>query len=79
MPWARIPPDRLIHLPLFGIHLIADEGDFLWYDSPSGKQRVWKHSPRVLFEETADAHQCGATAILTGRDRADEPPDHERP
>lgn len=63
MPWARIPPDKLINLPLFGIDVIVDEGDFLWLRGPSGRMRVSKKAPRVWFEEWSDAHQAGATAI----------------
>jgi len=63
MPWARIPPDRLVHLPLFGIDTIADDGDFVWLRGPSGRMRVSKNSPRVWFESVADAHQAGAVGI----------------
>lgn len=65
MPWARIPPDRLFVLPLFGIDLVLEEPEFLWYDMPGkGKMRVRKSSPRIWFEEIADAHQAGAAGIL---------------
>lgn len=64
MPWARIPPDKLIVLPMFNIHLIQEDGDYLWYEGPRGKMRVSKHVPRILFETTADAHQAGAVGIL---------------
>lgn len=66
MPWARIPPDRLIHLPLFGIDVIADDGDFLWLRGPSGRMRVNKLMPRIFFETVEDAMQAGATAIRMG-------------
>lgn len=63
MPWARIPPDKLINLPLFGIDVIQDDGDFVWMRGDRGRMRVYKHAPRVWFESVADAHQAGATAI----------------
>lgn len=64
MPWARIPSDKLINLPLFGIDHIVDDGDFAWFRGPSGRMRVNKRMPRVLFETIEDAHQAGASAIL---------------
>ena len=65
MPWARLPPDRLFVLPLFGITLLKEEADFLWYDMPGkGRSSVQKSSPRIWFESTADAHQAGARGIL---------------
>jgi hypothetical protein len=63
MPWARIPPDKLINLPLFGIDVIADDGDFVWMSGPSGRMHVDKRSPRIFFEDVADAHQAGAVSI----------------
>lgn len=63
MPWARIPPDKLIHLPLFGIDVIHDDGDFVWMRGPSGRMRVDKRAPRIWFESIADAHQAGALGI----------------
>lgn len=63
MPWARIPPDKLIHLPLFGIDVIADDGDFVWMSGPSGRMHVDKRAPRIFFEDIADALQAGATAL----------------
>ncbi len=69
MPWARIPPDKLIHLPLFGIDVIADDGDFLWMRGPSGRMRVDKRAPRVFFESVADAHQAGAMGIRINSDK----------
>lgn len=64
MPWARIPPDRLIVLPMFNIHLIQEDGAYLWYEGPRGKMRVCKHAPRIFFESKEDAHQAGAVGIL---------------
>lgn len=66
MPWARIPADRLIHLPLFGIDVIADDGDFVWMRGPSGRMRVNKMLPRVFFESIEDAFQAGAVSIRIG-------------
>ena len=63
MPWARIPPDKLINLPLFGIDVIVDDGDFVWMSGPSGRMHVDKRAPKVFFEDVADAHQAGAAAI----------------
>jgi hypothetical protein len=64
MPWARIPPDKLIHLPLFGIDIVvADDGDYFWVRGPLGRERVSKKMPRVWFDTVEDAHQAGATAI----------------
>lgn len=68
MPWARIPPDKLINLPLFGIDVVADDGDFVWMSGPSGRMHVSKRAPRVYFEDIADAHQAGAAAILITSD-----------
>lgn len=68
MPWARIPPDKLINLPLFGIDVIADDGDFVWMSGSRGRMRVSKKGPRVFFEDVADAHQAGATAIQISSD-----------
>jgi hypothetical protein len=64
MPWARIPPERLADLPLFGIDLIVDDGDFAWYRGAGGRLRIEKAAPKVFFEEVSDAHQCGATSII---------------
>ena len=66
MPWARIPADRLVHLPLFGIDVIQDDGDFVWMRGPSGRMRVNKKLPRVFFETIEDAHQAGAVGIRIG-------------
>jgi hypothetical protein len=66
MPWARIPADRLIHLPLFGIDVIADDGDFVWMRGPSGRMRVNKMLPRIFFETIEDAYQAGAIDIRIG-------------
>ncbi|MEA3042330.1 MAG: hypothetical protein QOH47_168 [Sphingomonadales bacterium] len=68
MPWARIPPDKLINLPLFGIDVVvADDGDFFWVRGPKGRMRVSKNLPRVWFETVEDALQCGALGIrITG-------------
>ena len=66
MPWARIPPDKLIHLPLFGIDVIQDDGDFVWMKGARGRMHVRKAAPRIWFEDITDAHQAGATAIMGG-------------
>jgi hypothetical protein len=66
MVWARVPPDRLIHLPLFGIDVIGEDPVDLhkvWMRGPSGRMCVDKRTPRVWFESVADAHQAGAPAI----------------
>jgi hypothetical protein len=64
MPWVQIPANRLADLPLFGIDLVADDGQFAWYRGSRGRMRIEKSDPRVFFDEAADAHQCGATSIL---------------
>lgn len=69
MPWARIPADRLIHLPVFGIDIIQDDGDFIWMRGPSGRMRVNKKLPRVFFETIEDAYQAGAVDIRIGTAR----------
>lgn len=70
MPWAKIPPSRLVDLPLFGIDLISEQTVYSWYRGERGRMRVEKSDPRVWFEDESDAHQCGATAILiTVRDK----------
>lgn len=66
MPWARIPCDKLINLPLFGIDVIADDGDHVWMRGPSGRMRVHKMLPRVWFESVDDAIQAGAVGIRIG-------------
>jgi hypothetical protein len=66
MPWARIPPNKLINLPLFGIDVIADDGDFVWMSGARGRMHVDKGSPKIFFEDIADAHQAGATSIMIG-------------
>lgn len=63
MPWARIPPDKLINLPLFGIDVIQDDGDFVWMRGARGRMRIDKRNPRVWFESVSDAHQAGAASI----------------
>lgn len=64
MPWARIPPDKLINLPLFGIDVvIPKDGDFFWVRGPKGRMRVRKSMPRVWFDSVEDAMQAGATAL----------------
>jgi hypothetical protein len=72
MPWARIPADKLLNLPLFGIDVIADDGDYVWMRGPSGRIRVNKQLPRVFFETTADAHQAGAVSIRIGNQMEQE-------
>ena len=64
MPWVKIPPDRLPSLPLFGVDLIRDEGEFAWYRGSAGRMQVEKADPRVFVDDIADAIQIGATAIL---------------
>lgn len=64
MPWVKIPPDKLPHLPLFGIDLIVDQGSHAWYRGERGRMYVEKADPRVFVEDVADAMQLGATAIL---------------
>ena len=79
MPWARIPPDKLINLPLFGIDVVLDDGDFVWMRGERGRMRVDKRSPRVWFESAADAHQAGATAIMiAGAEDAEREAERER-
>lgn len=63
MVWARIPPDKLANLPLFGIDTLQEDGDFVWMKGPSGRICVDKRAPRIWFEDVGDAHQAGATAI----------------
>jgi hypothetical protein len=67
MPWARIPPDKLINLPLFGIDVIHEEEDFVWMTGgpEGGRQRIRKVAPRIWFDDLSDAQQAGATAIMT--------------
>lgn len=73
MPWARIPPDKLVNLPLFGIDTIGEDGNFLWVRGPHGRMAIDKRAPRVFFDSIEDAHQAGATAIKIGgeEDRAE--------
>ena len=82
MPWARIPPDRLIFLPMFGINVIKDDGEFVWYGNADGRRmRVQKRNPRIWFDDVGDAHQAGATAILQSSDVssiADVQPDDDK-
>ena len=63
MPWVRIPADKLENLPLFGIDIISDDGDYVWMRGPSGRMRVNKLLPRVFFESVSDAYQAGAVGI----------------
>jgi hypothetical protein len=69
MPWARIPSDKLANLPLFGIDVIAEDGDYLWLRGPSGRMRVNKMLPRVFFETIEDAYQAGAVGIRIGNSK----------
>jgi len=71
MPWAKIPADQLEFLPLFGIDLIKDEGEFAWYRGPQGRMRVEKANPRVFFEDVCDAIQLGAKAIFVEQEKSD--------
>lgn len=64
MPWCELPPDRLVHLPMFGHDLLHDDGMFVWAHGPKGRTRIEKACPRVWFEDMADAVQAGAVAIL---------------
>lgn len=65
MPWARIPCDKLINLPMFGIEVEKQDEDFIWFRGPEEKlQVVCKKAPRVWFESVTDAHQAGAVAIM---------------
>ena len=64
MPWAKIPPENLPNMSLFGYDLIQDHGGYAWYSGPNGRTRVEMAAPRFWFEDVADAQQAGATAIL---------------
>lgn len=75
MVWARIPPNRLDSLPLFGIEVIGPDDErphLVWMEGPSGKMCVNTRSPRIWFESVSDAHQAGATAIQIGSPEEDE-------
>jgi hypothetical protein len=76
MPWARIPPDRLVDLPLFGIDVLHEDEDFVWMTGGpnGGRQSIRKVAPRVWFDDAADAHQAGATAIMiSGTESTSDP------
>jgi hypothetical protein len=79
MPWARIPPDRLVDLPLFGIDVIQDDGEIVWMTGGpnGGRQSIRKVAPRVWFDDAADAHQAGATAIMISGDEQSNDPQAE--
>jgi hypothetical protein len=64
MPWVKIPPDQLPHLPLFGIDHLNDDGDFAWYRGARGRMRVEKADPRLFIEDIADAIQLRAKAVF---------------
>ncbi len=64
MPWVKIPPDQLPHLPLFGIDHVSDDGDFAWYRGARGRMRVEKADPRVFIEDITDAIQLHAKAVF---------------
>ena len=67
MPWAKIPPENLEHMPLFGYDLVKDDGDFAWYRGPEGRIRIEKDAPKFWFEDAGEAHQAGATGILVSQ------------
>jgi hypothetical protein len=62
--WARIPPDRLVDIRLFGYELISGNGSTSWFLGPYGRMSVEINNPRVLFEDASEAHQCGASSIF---------------
>ena len=64
MPWAKIPPNRLDHMPLFGYDLVNEDGPLAWYNGPRGRLCIEKDAPQFWFEDVADAQQAGATAIF---------------
>jgi hypothetical protein len=64
MPWVKIPPDQVPHLPLFGIDLIKDEGQFAWYRGERGRMRIDKTEPCVWVGDISDALQLKALDIL---------------
>lgn len=64
MPWAKIPPENLSFMPLFGYDLVQDDGDRAWYNGPRGRMSVEKAAPHFWFEDVGEAQQAGATAIL---------------
>jgi hypothetical protein len=64
MPWVKIHPDMLEHLPMFGIDVIREDGQFCWYHGARGRMYVEKADPRVWVDDDVDALQLGATAIL---------------
>jgi hypothetical protein len=68
MPWIKIAPDRLQHLPLFGIDFLKDDGAFSWYRGSKGRMRVEKANPCVFVDDEQDAIQLGAEAILVAGD-----------
>ena len=65
MPYARIPPDKLDQLPLFGIEFLREDGNMLWFQGPGEMvQVISRLNPRVWFEDAGEAHQAGAMGIL---------------
>lgn len=65
MPYARIPPDKLDQLPMFGIEFLREDGNILWFQGPGDVvQAVDRLNPRVWFEDAGEAHQAGAQGIL---------------
>lgn len=64
MPFFRIAPERLQFVGLFGIDLLKDDGDYAWYSSSRGRQRVYKADPVIWLDDLGDAGQLGALDII---------------
>lgn len=68
MPFFEIPSDQLLHLSLFGYDLLPDEpesdSDFAWYSGPRGRTKINKKRPVVWLEDTGDAIQLKAIALI---------------
>ena len=64
MPFFEIPPHNLEHLPLFGCYELSDEGDFAWFTSSRGPQRLQKLRPIVWLDNVGDAIQLGAVSVI---------------
>lgn len=64
MPWCQIPPERIRQITLFGYDILSEDNGSIWAHGPLGRTCIDKTQPVVWFEDTGDAAQAGAIAIL---------------
>ena len=71
MPWARIKPEDLQFLEMFGHSIIDEDDEFMHveYNDTGEEYVIDKRNPYVWFEDEGEAMQLGAKGIIHGPNR----------